>query len=410
MTTSTKMSNEQKEKPRKDWGVIYIITCIPSMKSYIGQANNYISGSKPHGTDGRWKSHLYEAYHRCDGGCLLLGRAIQRYGESAFLVKTLCDVPCQELDEKETFYVESFNTLKPNGYNLTKGGQSFKPTLETRAKQSKTRTGMKLSTSAAYSIKLACLGRIGKTSRKYPEDKKLPKYITAKRKNGNVIGYIINFPMGITQREYIKKSFFDTDSPKYAYAKAIKYLNMLKDKYKDRLAKIEAAREENRKNHTKKNYYEKALAKCPKYVFPIMTKDHRVSGFYVEGFPDTANGTYPKKTFTELSSNNKNKLAALRYVSELKMKNTNTQFDHKTVFDDEYITRRGTIADLPKYINILRGKKRTIIGYWINSFPIAKGKYIYKKFGKPKYTMEEKLKQAVAYLNELKTKYHYNSE
>lgn len=408
MTTSTQMNNE-KEKPRKDWGVIYIITCIQSMKSYIGQANNYISGSKPHGTEGRWKEHVYEAFHRCDG-CILLGNAIRKYGEKAFLVKTICDVPCEKLNEMETYYVESFNTLNPNGYNLTNGGQSFKPTLETRLKQSKTRTGMKLSASAVYSIKLACLGRSGKTSRKYPEDKKLPKYVTAKRKHGKIIGYVIAFPIGITKKELILRSFFDTYSPKRAYEKTIRFLDMLKEKYKDRIEKIEAAREENRKNHTKKSYYEKALAKCPKYVFPIMTKDHRVSGFYVEGYPDTANGVYPKKTFTELSSNNKNKLAAIRYVSELKMKNINAQFDHKKVFDDEYITKRGNVAELPKYINILRGKKCTIIGYWINSFPIAKGKYIYKKFGKPKYTMEEKLKQAISYLNELKEKYHYNSD
>jgi hypothetical protein len=408
MTTLTRMNNEQKEKPRKDWGVIYIITCIPSMKSYIGQANNYISGSKPHGTDDRWREHVYEAYHHCDK-CILLENAIRKYGKNAFLVKTICHVPCKELNDLETHYIESFDTVTPNGYNLTKGGQAFKPTKETRMKQSKTRTGMKLSTGAAYSIKLASLGRICKKSRKYSEDTKLPKYIIAKRKNGKIFGYSVCFPTGITKRENVQKAFFDTDSPKYAYVKAIKFLNILKEKYKDRLEKIEAAREENRKNHTKKNLYEKALAKCPKYVYPIMTKEHRVSGFYVEGFPDTANGVYPKKTFTELSSNNKNKLAAIRYVSELKMKNINAQFDHKEIFDDEYIGKRGQMVTLPKYITILRDRKHEIIGYCINGFPIAKGKYIGKKFGKPKYTMEEKFKQAISCLEQLRKKYTYVS-
>lgn len=43
-------------------GVIYMLTCIPSGKKYIGQAVNFTGAqNKPWGTHGRWDSHVREA-------------------------------------------------------------------------------------------------------------------------------------------------------------------------------------------------------------------------------------------------------------------------------------------------------------------------------------------------------------
>jgi len=50
--------------------------------------------------------------------------AIESHGKDVFEWEILyeCSTP-EELSEKEMFYVEHFNTLRPNGYNLTKGGE-----------------------------------------------------------------------------------------------------------------------------------------------------------------------------------------------------------------------------------------------------------------------------------------------
>lgn len=50
--------------------------------------------------------------------------AIEKYGKDVFEWEVLCECSTpEELSEKEMFYIEHFNTLRPDGYNLTKGGE-----------------------------------------------------------------------------------------------------------------------------------------------------------------------------------------------------------------------------------------------------------------------------------------------
>lgn len=237
------------EKPRKGYGVIYIITCFASLKSYVGQANNYISGNKPWGLEGRWKSHVYEAYGNKRNKCLLLNRAIRKYGKEYFVYKTLCEVPQEELDEKETLWIKRFNTFKPNGYNMTPGGQNFKITDEIRLKQSLAKKGKHRPRESVEKSRLGSIGLIKFTPRKREEDNDLPKYIIAKRKNNNIIGYSVIFPIGIEKRENTNKSFSNKNNPQEALQRAEAYLETLKEKYKNRREELEKRqRERARKN------------------------------------------------------------------------------------------------------------------------------------------------------------------
>ena len=134
------------------------------------------------------------------------------------LLKELIADDQDELDELETKYIEEYNSLVPNGYNLDTGGKKgYKVTNETKNKQSKVRLGM----------------RKNKASRKYPEDNNLPKYIIAVRRNGIKKGFkILNFPIGVDKPEYIKYfNFTDFINENQCLDYANDYLENLKIKY-----------------------------------------------------------------------------------------------------------------------------------------------------------------------------------
>ncbi len=101
-------------KPKLGYGFIYRYTS-PSGKEYIGQtsgtlkkrAKNLISG---------------DGYKKCS----LFWKAIRKYGFLNLKVEILEEVPLSELNKKEEFYIQKFDTLAPKGYNLTGGGEGGK--------------------------------------------------------------------------------------------------------------------------------------------------------------------------------------------------------------------------------------------------------------------------------------------
>lgn len=126
-----------------DTGVIYKITNIQNKKLYIGQAVNYTTDGRKWGSKRRWKSHIYRAKsNKCE--CRLLENAIRKYGEDSFIIEDIQDCKITELNYYENKYVEEFNSISPNGYNLMEGGgNGRRHHITTRNKMSKTRTGKK---------------------------------------------------------------------------------------------------------------------------------------------------------------------------------------------------------------------------------------------------------------------------
>lgn len=104
-------------------GYIYGITNKVTGKKYIGQTSTSI--------DIRYSEHLRCARVHPNSPCLLY-RAIQKYGEDSFTIEQLDMVKSDsrvslknKLNEKEIYYIDKFNSYKPNGYNMTKGGGAF---------------------------------------------------------------------------------------------------------------------------------------------------------------------------------------------------------------------------------------------------------------------------------------------
>lgn len=109
-------------------GHIYVITCVETLKQYVGQAVSHKKNKgkyRPHGYLGRFNDHISEAITNTKpgGGCTYLNSAIRKYGKNNFIVELIEICPMKEIDEKEIANIQKFNTLNPNGYNLTAGGK-----------------------------------------------------------------------------------------------------------------------------------------------------------------------------------------------------------------------------------------------------------------------------------------------
>jgi len=103
-----------------EYGFIYKITNTSSGKSYIGQAREYKTKNGipyKYGITGRWNDHTYEVKRN---NTKPLYQDIKKYGEDAFDLEEICKVPLKELDSLEAKYIINYNTLIPNGYNITK--------------------------------------------------------------------------------------------------------------------------------------------------------------------------------------------------------------------------------------------------------------------------------------------------
>lgn len=100
-------------------GFIYIIKNRINNKLYIGQTTQSV--------ESRFKQHL-----RCSksNSIQLISKAIKKYGKSNFYVEILEECLIEELNAKEEYYIELYDSFN-SGYNLCKGGkQSRKPKLQ----------------------------------------------------------------------------------------------------------------------------------------------------------------------------------------------------------------------------------------------------------------------------------------
>ena len=97
-------------RPKKGYGFIYKYTS-PNGKSYIGQTINNLATRAKNPVSGI-------GYKKCS----LFWKAIQKYQFINFKIEILEEVEIKQLNQREKFYISQYNTLAPNGYNLTIGG------------------------------------------------------------------------------------------------------------------------------------------------------------------------------------------------------------------------------------------------------------------------------------------------
>jgi hypothetical protein len=67
-----------------------------------------------------------------------MAKAIRKYGPEGFALQILAHAPSQELDRMERIWIVLMNSLSPNGYNLTVGGDGGVPCKEVRKRRAAT--------------------------------------------------------------------------------------------------------------------------------------------------------------------------------------------------------------------------------------------------------------------------------
>lgn len=94
---------------------IYKITNLINGKVYIGQSINIQK---------RLNEHKYKAFNEGDNSYnCAIHNAFRKYGIENFEFEILEETKQECLDEREIFYIEKYNSLSPNGYNIRFGGQ-----------------------------------------------------------------------------------------------------------------------------------------------------------------------------------------------------------------------------------------------------------------------------------------------
>ena len=94
-------------------GYIYKITNKTNKKCYIGQTRQQDVAT-------RWKEH-----RKKKNGCPILKKAIEKYGLKNFTFEIVIICFDDDLDKFEIEYIKKFNSLKPNGYNVSEGGHNM---------------------------------------------------------------------------------------------------------------------------------------------------------------------------------------------------------------------------------------------------------------------------------------------
>lgn len=94
---------------------IYVITNKINSKQYVGQSINVEKRWYAHKNSSRYDSNIY------------LYNAMNKHGLDNFIVEIIeSNIPLDEINKREEYWINELNTLRPNGYNLTLGGEGTK--------------------------------------------------------------------------------------------------------------------------------------------------------------------------------------------------------------------------------------------------------------------------------------------
>ena len=111
------------------YGIIYKIINTTNGKEYVGQTLSHRKNHnryRPFGYIGRFKDHISEALcNTKEKQCRYLNQAIRKYGKEVFNIELVEKCSIELLNEKEIHYISYYQSLYPNGYNLTIGGKNM---------------------------------------------------------------------------------------------------------------------------------------------------------------------------------------------------------------------------------------------------------------------------------------------
>ena len=126
------------------YGVIYLLINGINDMEYVGQTTKTV--------ETRFKAHM-----KADS---YIGKAIRAHGAENFVIAVLKECASkEELDFWEKHFIKSRNTLSPNGYNLTEGGEGGIPCAEVYAKISAAKKGHEVSKETRAKLAAVNIGK-----------------------------------------------------------------------------------------------------------------------------------------------------------------------------------------------------------------------------------------------------------
>lgn len=276
------------EKISYDTSEIYLITCETTGKKYIGQTKSYYRKRNGDyykvGYTRRYSQHIYDIKSvKFTKGCRCLTNSFIKYGLKNHTVKIIFVCNINKANYYETKFIREYNTLSPNGLNISKGGKNlFSLSEETKEIIRQTQLGkilprpQKNKMSESHS-KNTLEGKLP-PRRQYND---LPKYIYHVI-SSNKEGYEIRHHPQLKQKQFTAKSISMEENLK----RAVKYIE-----------------ENDPKNHKVLIEYQ-VYSDLPRYIRHV--KSEKYEGFEVNYHPTLKN---KKWTSMKLSMEFKLKLA-----------------------------------------------------------------------------------------------------
>jgi group I intron endonuclease len=351
----------------KKFNFVYITTNLINGKQYIGD----------HSTN-----NLVDNY---TGSGKLINRAIKKYGKKNFKTEIL-----EQLDTKEEAfnlqekYITEYNTLQPNGYNISPmGGSKYQGSCskQTRKILSRSHTGKKHTKEARNKISEALRQRKRKpeTSKKNSDKQKgVSKLFYFIKKYGEKLGLI-------KYKEYIKK-IKDRLSGKSTSRKGKKLKQEFIEKYgeKEGTKKYEEFIKKQRESHLGKNKgktYEEMhgieKAKELKINMSICRKGKKLGPQSKEVIEKRANSNRGKKRSDETKRNISNSLKGKRTGFDTWNKNkTRLNITPIIIKEIKVLHKEGKYQrEIAKIYNFSNScVARIIKGFYDNKQQISRGK------------------------------------
>lgn len=237
------------------FGYIYIMRNSKSGFNYIGQVVSHRKNKgkyKPFGIEGRFKDHISEAINNTKKKqCTFLNNAIRKDGSSSFTVQCLEECSLNDMHIREQYYIHLYNTIAPNGYNLTIGGKTtYTESVERSSplKNAKKRGGCKSrseSTREKMSIRLkeVCSSKTRKlnvstNTKKQHYAKKLERFKECVFESDRLEDYILETSRGISVRVGTIETYF-TSKHETVEEMRVRALSFLQELYQLRRYQID---------------------------------------------------------------------------------------------------------------------------------------------------------------------------
>lgn len=150
---------------------VYCITNLINNKKYIGITSRSIFV--------RFQEH-------CSHNQTLVYDAIKKYGKENFKIEILEDnILKEDIDKRERYFIKFYNTLVPNGYNLSTGGISNKDLNEvTKERLSEMNTGIKNPRCKSYILQID--KETGEILNRFGSAREAARFLGNESKNVNI--------------------------------------------------------------------------------------------------------------------------------------------------------------------------------------------------------------------------------